>query len=243
MLTSPNRPLTVELCVATLDGVHAAATAGADRVEVCRDLACGGLTPDDDLILSAVFACRQRGLDLRILVRHLPDTFVHTPAECAQLVAQIARMRQLLHEDDRVGFVTGALTAGGDIDAGFVREARAAAGGAPLVFHRAIDVAANYRTALETVREAGFNAVLTTGAGGSVASVSGLCQAREVLGAETTVIGSGGLRACNIAQVVSGAGLDEVHFRAPGRGRNSTDPKLAATIVQAARNGQSSADC
>ncbi len=237
MTSRRNRALTVELCVATLDGVLAATTAGADRVELCRNLACGGLTPNDEMILAAASACRQRGLAMRILVRDLPDTFVHTPAECAQLVAQIARLRQLLHEDDQVGFVTGALTAGGDIDPGFLREVRAAAGAAPLVFHRAIDAAADYRTALEKVRDAGFNAVLTTGAGGSVASVTGLQRARQILGDQAAAIGSGGLRAGNIAQVVGNAGLEEVHFRAPCQHPDSTDPQLAAEIVQAAREG------
>ena len=44
----------VELCVGDLAGIDTARSAGADRVEFCRDLSCGGLTPDPAEISEAL---------------------------------------------------------------------------------------------------------------------------------------------------------------------------------------------
>ena len=39
-----------EVCAENINAVKAAIKAGADRVELCRDLALDGLTPDEDTI-------------------------------------------------------------------------------------------------------------------------------------------------------------------------------------------------
>lgn len=231
------RPLEVELCVATLAGVQVAAQIGADRVELCQELQCGGLTPTPELVMQAWEFCQQHGLALRILVRQLPDTFVHAPAQCAQLLEQIGQLRELVGDDDRVGFVTGALTDKREVDPVFLRECRAVAPAAAMVFHRAIDNTRDYLRSLEQVRDAGFNAVLTTGQGPR-ANVAGLRLARTVLGPSTAVIGSGGLREDNIAHVVAGAGLQQVHFRAPDAEPDVTDGALAQAIINQVRPAQ-----
>lgn len=229
--------LQVELCVASADGVRAAIAAGADRIELCRQLECGGLTPSDELIEAAVGHCQESGMGLRILVRTKPDSFLHSAREAAALVGEIDRLMTLTKGLD-AGFVSGALTESGTIDRGFVAEMRAAAGDRPLVFHRAIDVTADYERALMTALEGGIDAVLTTGSGSSVADPEGLRRAQALLGDRATVIGSGGLREGNITAVVEQAGLREVHFRAPGRTPDDTDWQAAKLITEAARRAQ-----
>lgn len=229
--------LQVELCVASADGVRAAIAAGADRIELCRSLECGGLTPGDELIEAAAAHCQDSGMGLRILVRTKPDGFLHNAREAAALVGEIDRLRTLT-AGLNVGFVSGALTEQGIIDPDFVAEMRAAAGERPLVFHRAIDATGDYERALTVALEGGIDAVLTTGSGSSVADPRGLRCAQELLGDRASVIGSGGLREGNITGVVEQAGLREVHFRAPGRTPDATDWQAAKLITEAARRAQ-----
>ena len=47
-----NRPL-LEICVETLEAALAAERGGADRIELCEDLAVGGVTPNLELMRAA----------------------------------------------------------------------------------------------------------------------------------------------------------------------------------------------
>ena len=44
----------VEICVEDAVGVRRARDGGADRIEICTDLSCGGLTPAFDEVASAL---------------------------------------------------------------------------------------------------------------------------------------------------------------------------------------------
>ena len=43
-------PIRLEICVESLDHALAAESGGADRIELCHDLSCGGVTPNAELI-------------------------------------------------------------------------------------------------------------------------------------------------------------------------------------------------
>ena len=105
----------IEICVDTLEGVEAARVGGADRVELCRELWCGGLTPPDDLITAALPLCPADGL--QVLVRSRPGDFVYTDDEISAMCADIERIGKIFAGAPvPCGFVVGALTANGLID-------------------------------------------------------------------------------------------------------------------------------
>lgn len=213
----------VEICLAPGE-VPLAVSAGADRVELCRRLDLGGLTPTDAEISQALDEAGELGV--RVIVREQED-FVHTPAAMSRLVAETGRIAAA--HPHLSGIVTGALTRGGGVDRHFLAELRSAAGPLALVFHRAIDAAARPAEALEALAEAGFDAVLTTGGPGSQADPAGLVRANAIL----PVIASGGLREHNMASVLRDSGCSQVHFRAPGPA--GTDAELAARLTALAR--------
>lgn len=234
----------IEICVASAADAEKAALAGADRVELCANLAVGGLTPSDGEVLAAAKVAPAQGL--QILVRPRAGDFVHSAAEIAQIVADIQRLRQLLtNATVPVGFVVGALNSDNTINVTAAAAFREAAGSAPLTFHRAFDCVPEQAAALRQLLELGYDRVLTTGGDETVAQPSRLGQLAkhaQELNPDFRVLISGGLRAHNVAQIAAAVAAEaagaafEVHMRAPVTANpEHTDPQQVASIVAALR--------
>ncbi|MDU0968484.1 MAG: copper homeostasis protein CutC [Actinomycetaceae bacterium] len=228
--------VTVELCVSDAEGARIARQAGCGRIELCRDLAVGGLTPPDDLV--AQVARELPDLDVQVLVRSRAGDFVYTQAEVAAMAADIRRLRRLCPpREGALGFVAGALTPDGRIDEAAARVFREAAGECPLTFHRAFDEVGDLMAAARWLAGAGWDRVLTTGGDPARADVAQLAALQREVGDRLVILASGGLRSHNVAEVVRATGVTEVHMRAPQPGAagaaGATDPAEVARIVAA----------
>ncbi|MDO5049941.1 MAG: copper homeostasis protein CutC [Actinomycetaceae bacterium] len=219
----------LELCIQDLAGVQTAHDAGFDRVELCRDLSVGGLTPGDELIAQAL----EVGIDIQVLIRPRAGNFAHSKEEISKIVSDIKRIKNA-HEDVSVnlGFVVGALLPNGRVNVDAARRFRSAAGSSPLTFHRAFDETPDVFQALDELLELGYDRILTTGGNGAVADPTRLRELQEHAQDALTILASGGLRSHNVAQIVRQSQAREVHMRAPGP-RGTTDPIEARKIVQA----------
>lgn len=221
----------VELCVSDVAGCTIAARAGCARIELCRDLEVGGLTPPDALVADVLAAVR--GIDVQILVRSRPGGFTYTRSEIERMADDIARLRELTSgTEDRVGFVVGCLTADGAVDVAHLRRLVSAADGRPVTFHRAFDEVHDQVGHLLTLAEAGVSRVLTTGGDPRLADVRQLRRLVAAAPAGITILASGGLRAGNVAAVAAACGAREVHMRAPD-GRGGTDEREVGRIIAA----------
>ena len=237
----------IEICVDTLAGVEAARECGADRVELCRELWCGGLTPPDDVIRDALPACPVDGL--QVLVRSRPGNFVHTADEVEGMCADIERIAGLFSATSiPCGFVVGALSTTGLVDEEAAARFRTAAGQYRLTFHRAFDSIEDKPAALETLVRLGYQRVLTTGGSTPVADTEGLADLVRRGADRIIVLASGGLRSGNVGRVLRESRAHEVHMRAPlsqhfGSAADppartvpeGTDPDEVARIVHAVR--------
>lgn len=205
----------VEICIEDARDAGIARDAGADRIELARDLWCGGLTPKPQEILDAIAEAPAGGV--RVLVREREEGFALSDAEVDELATNVAEIRSLVADSPApVGFVIGAVTAekDGEVNVAAARKFREAAGNHTLVFHRAFDEVADQTSALEQLIQAGFDGVLTTG-GQSQASVEGLRALVNQSAGRIEIIASGGLREHNANEVVQATGAREVHMRAP----------------------------
>lgn len=211
----------VELCVDDVAGVCIAREAGVDRVELCRSLDVGGLTPDLQTILCAVSEAPAGGL--QVIVRSRAGDFTYTHEEIDTMCADLRRIRRATENaDTTVGFVVGAVSKDGKIDREAAAAFREAAGERPLTFHRAFDVIHNQHEGIEMLVALGYERVLTTGGDIAVAQVSALRELVNCAAGRLQVIASGGVRSSNIAHIVSESCAPEVHMRAPGC-RGGTD--------------------
>ena len=104
----------VETCVENVEGVRASARAGADRAELCDNLAAGGTTPSIGAVEAAIFAAaeeveRRRAiagvhwasgpaaapLGLRIMIRPRGGSFVFDADEVRAMTADVRRIAAL----------------------------------------------------------------------------------------------------------------------------------------------------
>lgn len=222
----------VEICVEDALGARRARDGGADRIEICADLSCGGLTPAFDEVGAALEVGPAGGV--QVLVRPRPGDFVHSREEVDRIASDIVALRALgTGAGIRLGFVVGVLTDEGTINVGAAARLRDVAEDAPLTFHRGFDQVRDQDRGLDVLMELGYDRVLTTGGDSAVAQPDALARLVERGGADIIILVSGGLRAHNVAEVVAACGAREVHMRAPGT--SGTDRSEVERIVAALR--------
>lgn len=213
---------TVEICIDDVEGATIAQACGADRVEVCAALSEGGTTPSIGLV-SSILARVQR-IGVQVLVRPRAGDFVYSAAEVDVMLADIAAVRALPAAVP-VGFVVGALTADGAIDTAVLSRLVEAAGPCPVTFHRAFDTLPDLPAALPTLIAAGVARVLTSGGAPTAAEGAGvLRELVAVAGGRLQVLAGGSVRGPNVAALVAGTGVPEVHLRA-------TEPVTPAPVA------------
>lgn len=220
----------VEICVEDALGVRRACDGGADRVEVCRDLSCGGLTPAFDEVAAALEVAPAGGV--QVLVRPRPGDFVHSREEVDRIASDIAQLASVGRGAAvPLGFVVGVLEPGGRINVDASARLRDEAGEAPLTFHRAFDQVEDLDRGLDVLMELGYDRVLTTGGDPAVARPEALARLVARGGEDIIILVSGGLRAHNVADVVAASRAREVHMRAPGA--CGTDQEEVERVVAA----------
>ncbi len=215
---------TVEICVDDVEGALAASSAGADRVELCAALAEGGVTPSAGAL--AAIGARAPALSVTVLVRPRGGDFVYSPVELEVIGADIAAARRILPV---VGVTLGPLSPRGRVDRRALDAMVAAAGPAPVTFHRAFDTLADQPAALDELVEAGVARVLTSG--GAATALAGAPALRALVvqaAGRIEVMAGGGVRADHVADLVDATGVTAVHLRAvrtvPSLGhRSATD--------------------
>ena len=219
----------VEICCNSVASAEAAKSGGAGRIELCRDLECGGLTPSDDDIRYCV---QRLGLRTHVLVRPRAGDFCYTDAEMAEVRRSVERCREL----GAAAVVVGFLTPDGCIDTARTAQIVAMATPMEVTFHRAFDeVREKPYDALLKVRQAGCTRLLTSGCAPPApegAPVIGLLQS---LGQVRLLAGSG-VTAANAARLVADTGVREVHSSCKRRlpdGTLQTDPAEVRRLLEA----------
>jgi copper homeostasis protein len=201
--------LTYEICIDSVAGAIAAEKAGAQRVELCAALFEGGLTPTLGTVRAALAAVSS--ITVNVIVRPRGGDFIFDEHEVAAMEHDDA----LIREAGADGVVIGALTPAGAIDRPVVERLLAAAGGLPVTFHRAFDMAADPFAALEELIELGVDRVLTSGQDVSVLEGAPLiAELVRRAGDRIIVMPGGGVTDRNVARIIAATGAREIHFAA-----------------------------
>jgi len=146
-----------EACVENLSEALLAQERGADRIELCDNLAVGGTTPSYGTIVT----CKKL-LDIPVIVMIRPrgGDFVYSSSEVDAMLEDI----RVCREAGADGIATGALTASGDVDLQLLMRLISQSGSMQITFHKAIDETKNIETEILKLKNTGIHRILTSGA-------------------------------------------------------------------------------
>lgn len=173
--------LLFEVCASTPTDVAVAAAGGADRVELCAHLPCGGLTsPEADIRASLA-----SGLPIHALIRPRAGHFCYTDREKDWILDQ--SQSALTAGASRL--VVGATHPDGHLDLPFLERLAATFGPERLVIHRAMDIRPPDPATLATL---GICRILTSG--GASRAIDGLDKIRSYADFGFRVVAGSGVR-------------------------------------------------
>ena len=195
----------LEVCVDSVASAVAAEQGGAHRLELCANLAEGGVTPSAGMI---AMVRKRVGIPLHVLIRPRPGDFFYTPDEFEVMKRDIVLARQF----GANGVAVGILTPDGDVDVSRTSELVGTARPLSVTFHRAFDVVVNHSAAFESAINTGADRILTSG-GAPTAMEGAQAIARLVVasGERVTIMACGKIRESNVRSLLSATGVREVH--------------------------------
>ena len=198
----------IEICVEGIDGLVAAQEAGADRVELCASLVEGGLTPSLGTVKAALGVAT---VPFHVIVRPRGGDFLYSDREFQSMRDDVAALRDM----GVAGVVVGCLTPDGRIDERRMGELVQAARPMTVTCHRAFDMTADFRAAVEALVRCGVDRVLTSGQRDTAGEGLAALQATVAAAAgRIKVMACGALDETTIARVLRKSGADELHFAA-----------------------------
>lgn len=218
----------LEVCCGNRQSAINAAAAGAQRIELCRDLPVGGLTPSHADILY----CKEHlPLQTFVLIRPRGGDFCYTEVEFDTILSDIAFCR----EQGIPGIVIGFLKEDLSVDADKCQRALKEAGPMQVTFHRAFDRCKDWQMALEQIIDCGFHRILTSGQ-----------QATAPQGADTlanivkqaqgriTILAGSGVGSDNVTDLIRHTHVDEVHASCKLNGDTSQTEEIRLIISKLA---------
>lgn len=211
----------LEVCAEDLRHARIAADAGADRVELCRELRHGGLTPSPDAVRQVRAGV---SVPLIALIRCRIGDFVYSQAEQAAMLDDARRALDLGAD----GVAVGGCAADHGLEWAFMERmaavVRAAGDRAQLVVHRVFDRVSDKGTAALRLAELGFDRVLTSGGAERAAdSLPALAALQAGHGHRIDVLPAGGISAANARHVLASTGCRQLHGSFRDRGAAATD--------------------
>ena len=222
-----------ELCVETLDAGRAAKAGGANRVELCSGLDCGGITPNAELMNRNLHSLE---LPVYVLIRPRSGDFCFSQGEFELMCKQIEQAKHA----GATGIAVGVLHEDGRVDVERTRALVELARPLAVTFHRSFDETPDLFEALEDVIQTGADSLLTSGGAADVLSGADLIGAlRQRAGDRIHVIAGGGLRLESLVEVVRRSGVYSLHgslTRKNGtHSTNENEKQLEADVREAIR--------
>ena len=148
--------ITVEICLEDIESAIAAQQGGANRIELCDNLAVGGTTPSIGLISQIR---KQLEIELQVIIRPRGGNFCYSDIEFNVMKEDIDAAKSVGVD----GIVTGILNTDGTIDTSRTNSLVQIANPIPVTFHRAFDHTKAPFDSLELLVDIGVSRILSSG--------------------------------------------------------------------------------
>lgn len=197
----------LEICAATIQSAIHSENAGAQLIELCSELAVGGITPSYGMIQVVL---KKVSIPVFVLIRPRSGNFTYSIDEFEMMKADILQCKK----KGCAGIVSGVLNDDHTIDVRKTKELVALSKPLPFTFHRAFDWVPNPKEALETLIEMGVKRVLTSGqATTAEQGIKLLIQLKDQAKGRIQIIPGGGINENNVMRFKD-AGFEELHTSA-----------------------------
>ena len=207
----------VEVCANSFQSALNAQNAGADRIELCSELAVGGITPNYGLLKKVTSDLK---IPVHVLIRPRSGDFTYSGSEFEVMKQNIALCKQL----NCYGIVSGVLNKDMTVDMTRTKELIDLASPMTFTFHRAFDWTLDPFTAAKKLAEIGVAHILTSGqAASAFEGLPMLTQLRETF--TGTIIVAGGINLGNAAQFKT-QNFKEIHLSATIQEKTINMPKI-----------------
>ena len=146
----------IEVCAESYEYALKAEKAGANRIELCKDLHLDGLTPDYE---SAKRTIDSLNIPVFILIRPREGDFIYSNEEFELMKRDIIKFKKMGCK----GIVSGVLNDDNSIDVKRTKELVELSKPLEFTFHRAFDVVINPLKEIENLIRMGVDRILTSG--------------------------------------------------------------------------------
>ncbi|MGL5268453.1 MAG: copper homeostasis protein CutC [Spiroplasma sp.] len=183
----------------------------ANRIEFCRKLEVGGLTPRCWIIR---LAARISNLPINVMLRPSSKSFNYSEKDFAKML----KVAEFLEKTKVNGIVFGILDKNNEIDVQRMKQVIAKIPSKEKIFHKAFDKVNNFEYALDVLAKLKMDAVLTAAGENNInqnlATLKKLTAMKKL-----TIIGGGGITFDNIKKI--SCVVNDVHVGRTVRKNNS----------------------
>lgn len=212
--------MTLEICASNYKSAINAQNAGAQRIELCSELAVGGITPSYGL-LKQVMECIK--IPVIVLIRPRSGNFTYSEDEFEIMKRDI----QICKELGCAGIASGVLNNDNTIHIERTKELVKISNPMEFTFHRAFDWTPNPYDALEQLVLLNVNRILTSGQESSAEKgIFVLQQLNQLANGRVKILPGSGINSKN-APIFKTSGFDEIHCSATNVKQINPPPRIS----------------
>ena len=224
----------VECCANSVSSALTAIQAGANRIELCKNLENGGETPDYSDILELR---NLTNIDLHILILPKANNFIYSNKDLKKIIEDI----QFCKKNNINGVVIGALNKDLSINMKQTKELVEIARPMRVTFHRAFDTISKLENNLNKIIECGCDYLLTSGQKPNVDDgLNNISKLVKQSSQKIKIIAGGGVNHNNVESLYK-IGVREFHLSGTLKNKSKileTDYNLINLLVKKLRDIQ-----
>ncbi|MFD0896652.1 copper homeostasis protein CutC [Loigolactobacillus binensis] len=199
-----------EVCLENFTHLPQAIRQGANRIELCDNLAVGGTTVSHGVMTEVLRYAHEKDVPVNVMIRPRGGSFVYNDLELRMMENDLFTAQQLGAD----GVVFGCLTAANQIDEEAMEMLLGAAAGMTVTFHMAFDEisATDQATAITWLAEHQVSRILTHGGPLSAPlDLNHLKQTIAAAGERLIILPGGGITADNAPTIAAQLAVNEIH--------------------------------
>ena len=209
----------LEICANSYQSASNAEKAGAHRIELCAELAVGGITPSYGLLKKVM---HDLTIPVHVLIRPRSGDFTYSDAEFQIMKENILICKEL----GVTGIVSGVLKLDNTIDIERTKELVAVSEPMNFTFHRAFDWVKNPLKEIKELEKIGVERILTSGQESSAEKgISHLIEFQKTT-SKMIIMPGGGIHQNNI-KLFQENGFTEVHLSATTQTKSIEQPSIS----------------